>query len=165
MRRSWLAILALPLALAACEKPKNEPAAYHIRQAQIATCSGTAKQCAGALATAGGAVQIVTSTTVQGLMLRLPAPTITAAARAATVSLPFRTSDNLTWNLEPATIAPWRLKSSRVLPGGGPQGTDLAVFAFEATGPGSTTLMFQLSSAPEGGGASVKTYQATVRAQ
>ena len=150
LRRPWLAILALApaLALAACQKPASKlPAAP--------TPS----------ATAGGAVQIVTSTTIRGIKLHLPAPTITAEARAATVSLPFRASDKMAWSLEGAAAAPWSLKSTTVAPGVGPEGTDLAVFSFTASGPGSATLMFNLASSSAAGGDSVKTYQATVRAQ
>jgi hypothetical protein len=152
------------LALTACDKGK-EAGDNHIVRAEIATCSGTVQQCTQAMAKSRGAVQIVTSSTVRGLKLHLPAPTVTATARTATVALPFRISDNLTWNLEPGVLSPWRLKSTHMTPGGGPQGTDLATFEFEATAPGSTTLMFNLTSAPEGGGDRVKSYQATVRAQ
>jgi hypothetical protein len=112
----------------------------------------------------GDVGEISTSRSGQGLKLRLPPAKVAAAGRTASVSLPFRTSDGYSWAAVSPTPPPWRLASSRVERGAGPEGTDLAVFSFAAAEPGTSTLKFTLA-ATGGGGEPIITYSASVRAK
>jgi hypothetical protein len=159
MRKMIMAAVGMALALAACNKPQPKEA-----DAAAIARAAAAQNAAMAAPTSGeGTRQIVTTTTVQGLKLGLPAPSVAVAGRTATVSLPFRTADKLAWTLTPGTTDPWKLTTSTVSAGKGPEGSDLAVFVFQTPGPGSATLLFRLG-APNGAGTPAKTYQATVSA-
>ena len=76
----------------------------------------------------------------------LPVGSHSVSGRVATVSLPYRLSDGLAWvtATRSADARPFVFKGLEVRPGAGPQGTDLAVFTYEADGPGEATLEFGL---------------------
>lgn len=76
----------------------------------------------------------------------VPAGSHAVSGRTVTVSLPFRTTDNLAWvtATKMAQARPFVFKSLDVQPGKGPAGTDLAVFTYEADGPGHAILEFGL---------------------
>lgn len=115
-------------------------------------------------AASGPVGAIETSKTGQGLRLALPSGKVEASGRTATVSLPFRASDGFVWNAPNPTPPPWRLTSSTIRKGAGPEGTDLAVFDFAAAAPGSAPLKFSLA-ATSGPNAPVITFSATVSAK
>ena len=163
MTRTVLIFATAALALGACQKQAaNKPATA----AEIAAGQAIAQAKAGAAGAAPmtGISQISTSGTPKGYSLRLPSPHIEAQGRSLTVSLPFRPSDGLTWTVG-AGGAPWTLSSSKIEPKAGPEGTDLAVFTFQAGAAGSGNLAFQLDPASGASKAPqdhVMTYQATV---
>lgn len=70
----------------------------------------------------------------------------TVAGRVATVTLPFRASDGMAWvsATRAADAAPFAFKGLDIRPGQGPGGSDLAVFTYEASEPGSASLEFGL---------------------
>lgn len=74
----------------------------------------------------------------------VPAGSHAVSGRTVTVSLPFRIADQLAWvSATPAADArPFVFKGLEIKPGGGPGGVDLAVFTYEADGPGSAKLKF-----------------------
>jgi hypothetical protein len=76
----------------------------------------------------------------------VPAGSHSLAGRTVTVTLPFRASDNLAWvQATPGAEArPFVFKGLEVKPGAGPNGSDLAVFTYEAEGPGHAVLAFGL---------------------
>jgi hypothetical protein len=76
----------------------------------------------------------------------VPAGSHAISGRTVTVSLPFRTTDSLAWvtATKMAQARPFVFKSLDVQPGKGPAGTDLAVFTYEADGPGHAVLEFGL---------------------
>jgi hypothetical protein len=84
----------------------------------------------------------------------LPPPIIPAtvggshavSGRLVTIPLPFRTSDNVAWvtATKAAEARPFVFKGLEIEPGKGPGGVDLAVFTYEATGPGKAVLVFGL---------------------
>lgn len=98
------------------------------------------------------------------------------SGRTVTVSLPYRLADNLAWvAATPAADArPFVFKGLEVKPGGGPGGVDLAVFTYEADGPGEAKLAFGMVPAgkmligPESlvyKGEALKRYEADVRVE
>jgi hypothetical protein len=161
MTRIALIVALAALTLTACQKahaPKEATAA------EIAAGRALAAAKAGAGPTAPGVSQISTSGSPRGYQLKLPSPHAEANGRAVTVSLPYRLADGLAWSVESAG-APWKLTSTKFEPKAGPEGTDLAVFSFEAAGPGPGGLAFQLASAAGAAKAPqdhVMTYQVTV---
>lgn len=76
----------------------------------------------------------------------LPPPTHSVSGRIATVSLPYRTADGLIWvsATKVSEAAPFVFKGIEIKPGGGPGGTDLSVFTYEADHAGTATLKFGL---------------------
>ncbi len=76
----------------------------------------------------------------------LPPPTVAIDGRTAVISLPVHLSDNLIWvsATRVAETDPFVFKGLEIKPGGGPQGTDLAVFTYEADHAGATILKFGL---------------------
>lgn len=76
----------------------------------------------------------------------VPAGSHAVSGRIVTVSLPFRASDNLAWvtATKMADARPFVFKGLEVQPGKGPGGADLAVFTYEASGPGHAILKFGL---------------------
>ncbi len=76
----------------------------------------------------------------------VPAGSHAVSGRLVTVSLPFRTTDNLAWvtATKMADARPFVFKGLEIQPGKGPAGTDLAVFTYEANGPGHAVLKFGL---------------------
>ena len=74
----------------------------------------------------------------------MPAGSHAVAGRTVTVSLPYRVADNLAWvsATQAADARPFVFKGLEVKPGAGPGGADLAVFTYEADGPGSAKLKF-----------------------
>ena len=76
----------------------------------------------------------------------VPAGSHAVSGRLVTVSLPFRTTDNLAWvtATKMAEARPFVFKGLDIQPGKGPGGTDLAVFTYEADGPGHAVLKFGL---------------------
>ena len=176
MRKALL--IALPvtaLVLAGCQKAPAKAghadpnAGYRILQNKVATVTCGSKGCPSVAAAADaaaadpigkGVTQIATSGSPRGYGLKLPPPHAEANGRSLTVSLPFRPADGLTWTVD-APGGPWKLTGSKTSAGAGPEGTDLAVFSFQASGPGSGALNFKLNP-PKGGADNVMTYQATV---
>ncbi len=76
----------------------------------------------------------------------LPPPTHSVTGRIATITLPYRTADNLIWvsATKVTEAAPFMFKAVDVKPGGGPNGTDLSVFTYQADRAGTATLKFGL---------------------
>lgn len=76
----------------------------------------------------------------------LPAGSHEATDRTLTVRLPYRSADGMLWVAAQRTAdtAPFFFRSLDVEPHAGPQGTDLAIFVYEADGPGTATLEFGL---------------------
>ncbi|ESQ90478.1 hypothetical protein [Asticcacaulis benevestitus] len=81
-----------------------------------------------------------------GSTAALPPPTVAINGRTAIISLPLRLSDNLIWvsSTRMSEADPFVFKGLEIKPGGGPQGTDLAVFFYEADHAGATVLKFGL---------------------
>ncbi len=145
--RATLPILACALlALAACKR-ESAPVVHLPAQ----TASGPV-----------GAIE--TTKTGQGLKLGLPSGKVDASGRTATVSLPFRPSDGFVWSAPNPVPPPWRMTSSTVKKGAGPEGTDLAVFIFAASEAGAAPLKFSLAAASSPN-APVITFSATVSAK
>ncbi|HWE47872.1 MAG TPA: hypothetical protein VG407_17770 [Caulobacteraceae bacterium] len=161
MTRIFLGLALAALALTACQKPANKSVSAQEIAAGRALADAKAKAAPGPVR---GVSQISTSGSPRGYGLHLPPPHTEADGRNVTVSLPYRPSDGLAWSVE--TIgAPWKLTSTRFEPKAGPEGSDLAVFSFEAAGPGTGGLAFQLASAAGAAKAvqdHVLTYQVTV---
>lgn len=160
MTRTALTVALAALALTACQKSH---AAKEATPAEISAGRALATAKAGQGPAAPGVSQISTSGSPRGYGLRLPPPHTDANGRSATVSLPYRPSDGLAWSVK-STGAPWKLTSTKLEPKTGPEGTDLAVFSFEAAGPGPGGLTFQLASAAAAKAPQdhVMTYQVTV---
>ena len=76
----------------------------------------------------------------------LPTGNHEVIGRVVTVCLPYRSADGMLWVAaqHSADIKPFVFRNLDVEPHAGPQGTDLAVFVYEADGPGSATLEFGL---------------------
>jgi len=76
----------------------------------------------------------------------LPAGSHAQEGRKVTVSLPFRAADDMAWvtATSVADAKPFVFKGLEVKPGAGPNGTDLAVFTYEANRTGQATLEFGL---------------------
>jgi hypothetical protein len=76
----------------------------------------------------------------------LPPGGFNVSGRTVTVSLPYRQADGLAWvsATRMSEMAPFAFKGLSVKPRGGPQGTDLAVFTYQAGVAGSATLKFGL---------------------
>ena len=76
----------------------------------------------------------------------LPPPTYSVSGRVATITLPYRTADNLIWvsATKVSEAAPFVFKGVDVKPGAGPNGTDLSIFTYEADRAGTATLKFGL---------------------
>lgn len=76
----------------------------------------------------------------------LPAGSHEVAGRTLTLRLPYRSADGKLWVAAQRTAdtAPFFFRSLDVEPHAGPQGTDLAIFVYEADGPGTATLEFEL---------------------
>jgi len=76
----------------------------------------------------------------------LPPPTFSVTGRIVTVTLPYRTADGLVWvsATRMSDAAPFMFKGLEIKPGGGPNGTDLSVFTYEADRSGTATLKFGL---------------------
>jgi len=76
----------------------------------------------------------------------VPAGSHAVSGRIVTVSLPFRASDSLAWvaATKMSEARPFVFKGLDVQPGKGPGGVDLAVFTYEASGPGHAVLKFGL---------------------
>ena len=81
-----------------------------------------------------------------GAVGALPPPTHSVAGRIATITLPYRTTDGLVWvsATKVSEAAPFVFKGIDIKPGGGPNGTDLSVFTYEAERAGTATLKFGL---------------------
>lgn len=129
--RPALPVLAAALVLiAACQKPADTPAA-----SATATASSSSE---------GGVREIRSTSTAAGV--GLGGGSTSVVGRTATVSLPFRTSEGKAWvsATRVAEAQPFVFKGLEVKPGAGPDGSDLAVFTYEASGPGSATLKFGL---------------------
>ena len=140
-------LIALPLAalvLAGCQQKPHAASAGTGQGENLLreTLAKTAKAPAGPQT---GVTQISTSGSPRGYALKLPPPHSDANGRSGTVSCPFRPSDGLVWSVD-APGDPWKLTGTKTSPGAGPEGTDLAVFTFQALGPGSGALNFQLAS-------------------
>lgn len=71
---------------------------------------------------------------------------VSVVARTATITLPLRLSEGLAWVSATTAeeAAPFVFKGLDIRPGAGPKGADLAVFTYEAVGPGAATLTFGL---------------------
>jgi len=76
----------------------------------------------------------------------LPPPTHSVTGGIATVTLPYRTADGLVWvsATRMSDAAPFVFKGVEIKPGSGPNGTDLAIFTYEAERAGTATLKFGL---------------------
>jgi hypothetical protein len=76
----------------------------------------------------------------------LPTGSFTVAGHAVTVSLPYRKAEGWSWvgATRMSQLAPLTFKGLAVKEKAGPGGTDLAVFSYEASGPGTPTLTFGL---------------------
>jgi hypothetical protein len=160
MRKALALPLAL-LALAGCQQQKPHAGSAGTAQGENVLRETLAKAKAAAPAGQTGVTQISTSGSVRGFALKLPSPHADANGRSLTVSLPFRPKDGLVWSVD-APGAPWTLTGSKTSPGAGPDGTDLMVFSFQASGPGSGALNFKLNPPKTAAGESVMSYQATV---
>ncbi len=153
-----IALVALA-ALAACQKPAPRGAGQGKALLQSYAQTGKPQT---------GVIQIETSGSPRGFALRLPPAKADAQGRTATVSLPYRPKDGFVWTLDGKPGEPWSLTASATKPGAGPEGTDLAVFSFTASGPGAGNLSFRLGAPPNpaskspSGGDKVLSYQATV---
>lgn len=81
-----------------------------------------------------------------GSIAALPPPTVALNGRTAVISLPLRLSDKLIWvsATRVAEADPFVFKGLEIKPGGGPQGTDLAVFTYVADHAGTAVLKFGL---------------------
>lgn len=76
----------------------------------------------------------------------LPVGSHQLEGRTLTVRLPYRSRDNRLWvaGTDEADSAPFVFHGLDLLPGAGPDGTDLAIFHYEADGAGTATLRFGL---------------------
>ena len=148
MRKTLPLLVCVLIAASGC---KREPA-------QIVHTSAPAEAATGPV----GAIE--TSQTGQGLRLALPPPKVQASGRTATFSMPFRPSDGFAWSPPDPAPTPWKLTSQAIAKGAGPQGTDLAVFTFTASAPGSAPIRFTLA-ATSGPNAPISTFSATVSAK
>jgi hypothetical protein len=76
----------------------------------------------------------------------LPSPTHSVAGRVVTVTLPYRAADGQVWvsATKMSEAAPFVFRGIEIKPGSGPNGTDLALFKYEAERAGSATLKFGL---------------------
>jgi len=76
----------------------------------------------------------------------LPAGSHTVSGRLLTVTLPFRSADGLAWvtATRAADARPFVFQELEVRPAAGPDGADLAVFTYRASGPGTAELEFGL---------------------
>ncbi|WP_297799383.1 hypothetical protein [uncultured Brevundimonas sp.] len=81
----------------------------------------------------------------------LPPPWHEVEGRKLTVNLPYRASSWYLWAADDENEGPFTFKSLDNLPGAGPQGTDLAVFIYEADGPGSASIKFGLNTVTRDG--------------
>ena len=74
----------------------------------------------------------------------VPAPSVKVTGRTAAVSLPYRSGDGLVWVSATRTseLGPYIFKGLDLQMGAG--GADVAVFTFQASGPGSAVLKFGL---------------------
>lgn len=81
----------------------------------------------------------------------LPPPWHELKGRTLTVNLPYRASSWNLWGASDQGEGPFTFKSLDNIPGAGPQGTDLAVFIYEADGPGKANLTFGLNEVSQDG--------------
>ena len=81
----------------------------------------------------------------------LPDPWYELEGRKLAVKLPYRADTWYMWGGEVEGIEPFGFKSLDVIPRGGPDGTDLAVFEYEAAGPGTGRFSFGLTKVSEDG--------------
>ena len=121
------------LALGACQKPAEKPSTPGLQET------------ASDMKPAGPGVQEIRSTS-SAAGAELPSGTTSLEGKVATISLPFRTASGKMWVVATRTAdaAPFSFKGLDVKPGAGPDGTDLAVFTYEADKAGSATLKFGL---------------------
>ena len=76
----------------------------------------------------------------------LPKPEVTTRGRVVMVRLPYRAKDGRGWTAvaQPAEMGPFAFSKLRSETLRGPRGTDLAVFTYVASGPGTGALKFDL---------------------
>ena len=112
----------------------------------LAGCGGASPATNDTASAAPSAASITADPAAQAATGALPPPTHSVAGRVATITLPYRTADGLIWvsATRMSDAAPFTFKGLDVKPGAGPNGTDLAVFTYEADRAGSTTLKFGL---------------------
>lgn len=81
----------------------------------------------------------------------LPDPWYELEGRKLLIKLPYRGEDWHMWGGDMEGTGPFVFKTLDVIPRGGPAGTDLAVFEYEATGPGTGHFSFGLTQVSEDG--------------
>lgn len=76
----------------------------------------------------------------------LPKPEVSTKGRTVMVRLPYRYVDGRGWIAvaQAADVGPFAFRDVRSQPKRGPHGTDLAVFTYVASAPGSGTFKFDL---------------------
>lgn len=83
--------------------------------------------------------------------LPLPDPWYELEGRKLSVKLPYRADTWYMWGGDLEGLGPFTFKMLDVIPRGGPDGTDLAVFEYEASGPGTGRFSFGLTKVSEDG--------------